>query len=78
MALGPDGVRLRLDSPRFRRGVFFRDGAIVQPARLALALKRAARDAGVRLYEHTPATGVQPGGSRHPAVPSAPARSCSR
>jgi glycine/D-amino acid oxidase-like deaminating enzyme len=61
VALGPNEVRLRLDSPRFRRGVFFRDGAIVQPARLALALKRAARDAGVRLYEHTPVTGVQPG-----------------
>ena len=49
----------RIDSPRFRRGVFFRDGATVQPARLALALKRAARDAGVELFEHTPVTAVQ-------------------
>ena len=50
--------RQRLDSPRFRRGVFFRDGATVQPARLALALKRAVRDAGVQLFEHTPVTAV--------------------
>ena len=34
VALGPDEIRSRLDSPRFRRGVHFRDGAIVQPARL--------------------------------------------
>ena len=60
-ALGRDEVRRRLDSARFRRGVFFRDGATVQPARLALALKRAARDAGVQLFEHTPVTAVQPG-----------------
>ena len=53
--------RRRVDSPRFRHGVFFRDGATVQPARLALALKRAARDAGVQLFEHTPVTTVHPG-----------------
>ncbi len=61
VALDGSGVRARVDSPRFRRGVFFRDGATVQPARLALALKRAALDAGVELYEGTPATGVAPG-----------------
>lgn len=61
IALGADEVRARIDSPRFRRGVHFRDGAIVQPARLALALKRAALAAGVALYEHTPVTGVAPG-----------------
>ena len=53
--------RQRIDSPRFQRGVFFRDGATVQPARLALALKRAARDAGVQLFEQTPVTAVHPG-----------------
>ena len=61
VALGPDDVRGRISSPRFRRAVFFRDGAIVQPARLVLALKRAARDAGVPLFEHTPVTSVSPG-----------------
>ena len=59
--------RHRVDSPRFRRGVFFRDGATVQPARLALALKRAARDADVQLFEHTPVTAVQHGRLDTPA-----------
>ena len=42
-------------SPRFRRGVFFRDGATVHPARLVRALRRAVLDAGVELYEGSPA-----------------------
>ena len=40
-------------SPRFRRGVFFRDGATVHPARLVRALRRAALADGVELYEGT-------------------------
>lgn len=40
-------------SPRFRRGVFFRDGATVHPARLVRALRRAALADGVECYEHT-------------------------
>ncbi len=40
-------------SPRFRRGVFFRDGATVHPARLVRALRRAALAEGVELYERT-------------------------
>jgi glycine/D-amino acid oxidase-like deaminating enzyme len=42
-------------SPRFRRGVFFRDGATVHPARLVRALRRAALDAGVQIHEGSPA-----------------------
>ncbi len=42
-------------SPRFRRSVFFRDGATVHPARLVRALRRAVLDAGVDLYERSPA-----------------------
>jgi glycine/D-amino acid oxidase-like deaminating enzyme len=53
-------TRRRCDSPRFRSAVYFRDGATVQPARLALALKRAAIDAEVELFEHTPVTEVRP------------------
>ncbi|MGZ8781979.1 MAG: NAD(P)/FAD-dependent oxidoreductase [Gaiellaceae bacterium] len=59
--LGPEAVRERIDSQRFRRGVLFRDGATVQPARLALALRRAVLDSGVHVFEHTPVTAVRPG-----------------
>jgi glycine/D-amino acid oxidase-like deaminating enzyme len=59
--LEEDEVRGRCDSPRFRSGVFFRDGATVQPARLALALRRAALDAGVLLFERTPVTAIRNG-----------------
>jgi glycine/D-amino acid oxidase-like deaminating enzyme len=57
--LSADEVAARCDSPRFRGGVFFRECATVQPARLARALRRKALAAGVELYEHTPATGVR-------------------
>lgn len=67
VALGADEVRARIDSPRFRRGILFRDGATVQPARLVLALARAARDAGVELFEHSPVTAVRPGLVETPA-----------
>jgi glycine/D-amino acid oxidase-like deaminating enzyme len=40
----------------FRRGVFFPEGATVQPARLVHAMRRRALDAGVALHEHSPAT----------------------
>lgn len=50
-----DEVAERIRSPVFRRGVFFPDGATVQPARLVRALRRAALDAGVEVYEHSPA-----------------------
>ena len=46
-------VAARVRSPVFRRGVFFPDGATVQPARLVRALRRAAIAAGVQLYERT-------------------------
>jgi glycine/D-amino acid oxidase-like deaminating enzyme len=48
-------VAERCRSPVFRSGVFFRDGATVQPARLVRALRRAALAAGVELYEQSPA-----------------------
>jgi glycine/D-amino acid oxidase-like deaminating enzyme len=52
----PEEAELRVSpgiSPRFRRGVFFRDGATVHPARLVRALRRAALADGVELYEGT-------------------------
>lgn len=43
-------------SPRHRAGVLERVAARVQPARLAFALRRAALEAGVAIYERTPMT----------------------
>ena len=64
--LDENGVAERIRSPVFRRGVYFPDGATVQPARLVHALRRAAMDAGVDLYEHTPALRIRDG---HVATP---------
>ena len=42
------------DSPRFVEGAFFRDNAVVQPARLARGLRRVLLERGVHIYERTP------------------------
>jgi glycine/D-amino acid oxidase-like deaminating enzyme len=44
----------RVVSPRFRKGAFYRDGATVQPARLARALRREVLARGIALHERTP------------------------
>jgi glycine/D-amino acid oxidase-like deaminating enzyme len=54
--LTADEVAQRIRSPEFRRGVFYPDGATVQPARLVRALRDAAVSAGVALHEQSPAT----------------------
>ncbi|MDQ5821572.1 MAG: FAD-binding oxidoreductase, partial [Actinomycetota bacterium] len=54
VALSVHQVQERVNSPRFRKGVFFRDCATVQPARLARALRQAVLDAGIALHERTP------------------------
>ena len=59
--LSGEEVAERCRSPRFRRGVFFRDGATVQPARLARALRRAALAEGVAVHERTRVTRLLPG-----------------
>jgi glycine/D-amino acid oxidase-like deaminating enzyme len=59
--LDREAVSGRIRSPVFRRGVFFPDGATVQPARLVKALRRAAVEAGVALYERTRAVRVAAG-----------------
>jgi glycine/D-amino acid oxidase-like deaminating enzyme len=64
--LDANGVAERIRSPVFRRGVYFPEGATVQPARLVQALRRAVIDAGVELYEHTPALRINAG---HVATP---------
>ena len=52
--LSRDELAKRCASPRFRRGVLYREGATVQPARLLRALRAAVLDEGVILHERTP------------------------
>jgi len=54
VAIGRDELDQRCSSPRFRRGVLYREGATVQPARLLRALRAAVLDEGVVLHERTP------------------------
>jgi glycine/D-amino acid oxidase-like deaminating enzyme len=61
VALSREETAARCRSPVFRRGVWFRDGITVQPARLVRALRRAAQTAGVELYERTRVSSVRPG-----------------
>ena len=58
--LSRDELAKRIRSPVFRKGVFLRDGATVQPARLALGLRKAALER-VRLYEQTHVTRIDDG-----------------
>jgi len=58
--LPPEELEARIRSPRFRAGVFMRECATIQPARLARALRRAViACAGV--HEQTPVTDIRPG-----------------
>ena len=59
--LSKDELSGRCSSPAFRRGVFYRDGATVHPARLVWALRRKALAQGVRLYERTTVTEIADG-----------------
>jgi glycine/D-amino acid oxidase-like deaminating enzyme len=61
IALSRDELARRVASPIFREGVFYRDGATVHPGLLVRALRRAALDAGVGLYEGTPVRRVRDG-----------------
>lgn len=55
-ALSPEEVRSRCASPAFRNGAFMRDGASVQPARLARGLRRVVLERGVKIHEGTAVT----------------------
>jgi glycine/D-amino acid oxidase-like deaminating enzyme len=49
-------VRAEVDSPTYQAGLFAPDTcAIVHPARLVFELARACAEAGVQIFEHTPA-----------------------
>ena len=60
--LGPEEVRARCSSPLFRRGVFIADFATLQPARLALALRRRLIERGALVYERSPMRRLDPKG----------------
>jgi glycine/D-amino acid oxidase-like deaminating enzyme len=51
--LTPAEVAERCASPVFRGGAFYGDAATVQPARLALGLRRRLIEAGVEIYERS-------------------------
>jgi len=61
VALDEHQLAKRIASPVFRRGVFFRECATVQPARLVRALRREVLAAGIELYEGTPAIDIADG-----------------
>ena len=62
--LDRDAVRAHLDSPTYVAGVWDRDEtAMVDPARLAWGLARAAESLGVRIVEGTRATGLRSHGA---------------
>ncbi len=58
------GIRAELDSPLFVGGLRYTGGnAMVEPGRLAWGLRRACLEAGVRIYEHTPARSLAGAGA---------------
>jgi glycine/D-amino acid oxidase-like deaminating enzyme len=67
-------VRARCDSARFRRGVFVPDDATVQPARLALGLRRRLLERGVRIHERSRVRALRVHGPREVVAETASAR----
>lgn len=67
--LDAEACRAYVDSPRVIDGTFTADNATVQPAGLARGLRRAALQRGVRIFEGTPARGVEGG---RPAIVRTP------
>ena len=67
--LSREQVQQRCRSPVFRAGAHLTEAANVQPARLARALRRAALDRGVQVFEQTKALDVQPGDPHRIVVP---------
>ena len=58
--LDQEQMRAAVHSPTYLGGLWRKDrAALVDPARLAWGLKRAALSLGVRIYEHTKATGLE-------------------
>ena len=63
--LDREAVRKEVDSPLYLAGLWDRTStALVNPARLAWGLQRAALAAGVEIYENTPVRDLQNAGSK--------------
>lgn len=57
-------IQDEIHSPTYRAGLYSSDTcAIVNPAKLALELARACREAGVEIFEHTKAERIDSGGA---------------
>ncbi len=71
VAIGAEQTRARCASPLFLGGALHTLNATVQPARLALGLRRRLLERGVRIHERTQVTGVHDSGdvdTRHGSV----------
>ncbi len=60
-SLSREGVAARCASPAFRAGAICPSSATVQPARLALGLRRQLRAAGVEIFESSPVRSFREG-----------------
>jgi glycine/D-amino acid oxidase-like deaminating enzyme len=74
VALDQAAVHARCASPRFRRGLFVPDDATVQPARLALGLRRRLLDRGVAIHEHSRVRALRVNGPREVVAETAGSR----
>jgi glycine/D-amino acid oxidase-like deaminating enzyme len=61
--LDGDELKTEIDSPVFKAGLMTPYGAILDPAKLVLGMKRIAEAAGVEIWERTVVTRVTPGGT---------------
>lgn len=59
-----DALRTELASPIAHAAATRHGDVMIDPAKLAFGLRRACLDLGVRIYEHTPATGLERHGDR--------------
>ncbi len=62
VALGRDALHAVLDSPEYYGGSFDSRGGHLHPLKLAMAMARAAQDAGAQLHAHTRCTALTPVG----------------
>jgi glycine/D-amino acid oxidase-like deaminating enzyme len=67
--LGNEELARRCSSPRFRRGVLYREGATVQPARLVRALHAAALEEAITVHERTPVLRLRRGSPNELVTP---------